>query len=142
MNLAGDPIGRNMLFILGTKELLGYSTGLLKESGLLFCENLNIYSSDCMPFTPYEIPSINIARGSGTGLFYCHTAEDVAANANEYGLKDVYKATVILLEHILNGAFYPVPRGIDDTLREKIERYLWHSKLEKPELKWQEKYKK
>jgi aminopeptidase YwaD len=142
VDLAGDPIGRNMLFVLGTKELLGYASGLLKENGLLFAENLNIYSSDCMPFSPYEIPSLNIARGSGIGLFYCHTEGDTVKNANEYGLKDVYKATITLLEHILNAAFYPVGKEIDDTLREKIEKYLWHSQLEKPELKWKEKYKK
>jgi aminopeptidase YwaD len=142
VDLAGDPIGRNILFVLGTKELQGYAGGLLREHGLLFSENLSIYSSDCMPFTPYEIPSLNLARAGGKGLFYCHTEEDHAKNATEYGLKDVYKATVVLLEHILNGEFYPVPRGIDDTLREKIEKYLWQSTLEKPELLWQEKYKK
>ncbi len=142
VDLAGDPIGRNVLFVLGSKELQGYAGGLLREHGLLFSENLNIYSSDCMPFTPYEIPSLNIARAGGKGLFYCHTEEDHAKNASPYGLKDVYQATIVLLEHILNGEFYPVPRGIDDSLREKIEKYLWHSTLEKPDLMWQEKYKK
>lgn len=142
VDLAGDPIGRNMLFVLGTKELLGYARGLLREDGLIFSENLNIYSSDCMPFSPYEIPSLNIARVGGKGLYYIHTEEDSAKNATEYGLRDIYSATVTLLQHILNAKFYPVPRGIDDTLREKIEKYLWQSTLEKPELFWQEKYKK
>lgn len=142
VDLAGDPIGRNILFVLGTKELMGYAGGLLKENGLLFSENLNIYSSDCMPFSPFEIPSLNIARAGGKGLFYCHTEEDNYRNASEYGLADVYKATVVLLEHILNAAYYPVVKAIDDSLREKIEKYLWHSQLEKPELKWIEKYKK
>jgi hypothetical protein len=45
------------------------------------------------------------------------------------------------LERILNAGFYPVPRGIDDSLRDKIERYLWQSRLEKPELQWREKYR-
>lgn len=142
VDLAGDPIGRNVLFTLGTKELLGYASGLLKENGLLFSEHLSIYSSDCMPFTPYEIPSLNIARMGGKGLFYCHTEGDKAVNASEYGLQDVYKAAVTILERILNAAYYPVAKAIDDSLRDKIESYLWNSQLEKPELKWKEKYKK
>ncbi|MDD2360790.1 MAG: hypothetical protein PHE66_10170, partial [Syntrophaceticus schinkii] len=105
-------------------------------------ENLNIYSSDCMPFSVYEIPSLNLARLGGKGLFHIHTDKDTAANATEYGLKDVYLATKTILDRVLNAMMYPVPTGFDDSLRDKIERYLWHSTLEKPELKWKEKYKK
>jgi hypothetical protein len=142
VDLAGDPIGRNVMFVLGTKELQGYASGLLKEQNLLFSDTLNIYSSDCMPFAVYEIPSLNIARVGGKALYFGHTAGDVAKNTSEYGLKDVYQATVTILERILNAGYYPVPMGIDDTLREKIERYLWHSQLEKPELQWKEKYRR
>ena len=142
VDLAGDPIGRNVVFVMGSKELQGYAGGLLREQGLVFSENLNIYSSDCMPFSIYEIPSLNLARLGGKGLFHIHTDKDTAANATEYGLKDVYLATKTILDRVLNAMMYPVPTGFDDSLRDKIERYLWHSTLEKPELKWKEKYKK
>jgi len=142
VDLAGDPIGRNVMFVLGSKELMGYAGGLLKEEGLLFSENLNIYSSDCMPFCVHEIPSLNLARVGGKALFYCHTEDDVAKHTSEFGLRDVYQATKTLLKHILNSVYYPVTKDIDDSLRDKIERYLWHSLLEKPELKWREKYRK
>lgn len=142
VDLAGDPIGRNVMFVLGSKELQGYAGGILKEQGLLFSEALSIYSSDCMPFTPYEIPSLNLARVGGKALYFGHTADDIAKHCNDYGLQDVYKASLTILKRVLNSAFYPVPGGIDDSLREKIERYLWQSTLEKPELFWQEKYKK
>ena len=142
VDLAGDPIGRNVIFVLGSKELQGYAGGVLRENGLIFSENQNIYSSDCMPFSVLEIPSLNLARVGGKGLFHCHTDLDKARNASEFGLMDVSKATQVILERVLNGRMYPVPGGIDDTLREKIERYLWHSTLEKPELKWKERYRK
>jgi len=142
VDLAGDPIGRNLLFVLGTKELMGYSSGLLRENGLMFSEALNIYSSDCMPFCIHEIPSLNLARAGGKALFYAHTEDDIAKHTTEFGLKEVSQATQILLKHILNSSIYPVNKEIDDSLREKIERYIWHSRLEKPELKWTEKYKK
>jgi hypothetical protein len=95
-----------------------------------------------MPFSIYEIPSLNLARVGGKALFYGHTADDVAKHTSEYGLTDVYQASVALLQRILNAGYYPVPRGIDDSLREKIESYLWNSTLQKPELHWKEKYRR
>lgn len=142
VDLAGDPIGRNIMMVLGTKELMGYASGILKEEGLLFHESLSIYSSDCMPFSVYEIPSLNLARVGGKALYHGHTAEDKAKYCNEYGLKDVYLASVSLLRRILNSVYYPVQKEIDDSLREKIEKYLWQSRLEVPKLFWQEKFKK
>jgi aminopeptidase YwaD len=142
VDLAGDPIGRNAIMVLGTKELMGYAGGILKENGMLFDEQLSIYSSDCMPFTPLEIPAINIARMGGKALYYIHTEDDKAKYVSQKGLEGPYKATVTLLGHILNAEIYPVVKAIDDSLRDKIEAYLWQSRLEKPELKWVEKYKK
>ncbi|PKN75334.1 MAG: hypothetical protein CVU49_03460 [Candidatus Cloacimonetes bacterium HGW-Cloacimonetes-2] len=142
VDLGGDPIGRNVLFVLGTKELMGYATGLLRGKGLLFAEQLNIYSSDGMPFSVFEIPSLNIARVGGTALFTGHTEEDTAKLCTEYGLTEIYLATQTLLDHVLNSQFYPINKEIDDSLRDKIERYLWNSTLTKPDLFWREKYKK
>lgn len=142
VDLAGDPIGRNAMMVLGTKELMGYAGGILKENGMLFDESLNIYSSDCMPFTPLEIPSLNIARLGGKALYNIHTEDDKARYVTQKGLEGPYKAAVIILSRILNAEIYPVAKAIDDSLRDKIEAYLWQSQLEKPELKWVEKYKK
>lgn len=142
VDLAGDPIGRNVMMVLGSKELMGYASGILKEEGLLFSESLSIYSSDCMPFSVLEIPSLNLARVGGKALYFGHTEDDIAKHTNEYGLKDVYQASLTLLKRILNSVFYPVNKEIDPSLRDDIERYLWHSRLEKPELKWKEKYRK
>jgi Zn-dependent M28 family amino/carboxypeptidase len=142
VDLAGDPIGKNTLITLGTKELQGYAGGVLKEHGLLFDEQLGTYSSDCMPFTPLEIPALNIARLGGKALYFIHTEDDKARNVSQKGLEGPFKATVTLLSHMLNADIYPVSKAIDDSLRDKIEAYLYQSRLEKPELKWMEKYKK
>jgi aminopeptidase YwaD len=142
VDLAGDPIGRNSLITLGTKELMGYAGGILKENGMLFDESLGIYSSDCMPFSPLEIPSLNIARMGGKALYYIHTEDDKAKHVTQKGLEGPYNAAVAILGRVLNADIFPVSKAIDDTLRDKIEAYLYQSRLEKPELKWQEKYKK
>jgi aminopeptidase YwaD len=142
VDLAGDPIGRNVLITLGTKELMGYAGGILKENGMLFDESLGIYSSDCMPFTPLEIPALNIARFGGKALYFGHTEDDKAKYVSQKGLEGPFKAAVKILDRILNAEIFPVTKAIDDSLRDKIEAYLYQSRLEKPELKWVEKYKK
>ncbi len=142
VDLAGDPIGRNALMVLGTKELMGYAGGVLREKGLPFDEQLSIYSSDCMPFSQLEIPALNVARLGGKALYFIHTEDDKAKYVSQKGLEAPYKATVTLLERILNADLYPIHKAIDDSLRDKIEAYLWQSRLEKPELKWIERYKK
>ncbi|MDD3524164.1 MAG: M28 family peptidase [Candidatus Cloacimonetes bacterium] len=142
IDLAGEVIGRNVLMVLGTKELMGYASGLLREEGIFFQEVLNIYSSDCMPFATYEIPSLNIARLGGKALFYIHTEDDQAKYCNQEGIDVVAEAGITLLRRILNAEFYPVNKAIDDSLREKIEKYMYNSTLGKPEMHWRESYKK
>ena len=71
---------------------------------MLFSES-GIYSSDCMPFSIYEIPSLNLARVGGK-LFCGHTADDVAKHTSEYGLTDVYQAAWRCCG-ILNAGYYP-----------------------------------
>jgi hypothetical protein len=95
-----------------------------------------------MPFSTLEIPSLNIARMGGKALYYIHTEDDKAKYVTQKGLEGPYNAGVTLLSRILNANIYPVTKAIDDSLRDKIESYLYQSQLEKPELKWVEKYKK
>lgn len=142
VDLSGDPIGQNRFTVLGTRELLGYAAGIAREHGLMFSEALDIYSSDCMPFAVHEIPSVNVLRSGGSGIHYVHTADDVAANVAPRGLEDTYLAVEGLLDRVLGAGIYPVKRAIDSSLKEKIERYLWRSLREKPELKWTESYKR
>lgn len=142
IDLAGDPIGRNVLMVLGSKELMGYAGGCLREEGIYFQEHLNIYSSDCMPFAAYEIPSINIARMGGKALYHIHTEDDRAQYCNQAGIDVVANAGITLLSRVLNAEIYPVNKEIDDSLRDKIEKYLYNSRLLKPELHWRESYRK
>ena len=142
IDLAGDPIGRNVLMVLGTKEIMGYASGTLREEGIYFQEILNIYSSDCMPFAVYEIPSINIARLGGKALFYIHSEDDQAKHCTQEGIDVVANAGITLLSRILNAKIYPVNKEIDDSLRDKIEKYMYNSRLQKPELHWRESYRK
>jgi aminopeptidase YwaD len=142
LDIAGDPIGTESLFVTGTRELLGWTAGVCREEGLLVQESFDIYSSDNMPFSVYEIPTVSIARFGGTGSYFIHSPGDVAANVSPLGIEKPARAAYAILSRVLNAGVYPVRKEIDDSFREKIERYTWTSTLEKPELKWMEKYRK
>ncbi len=142
LDVSGDPVGSDGMMVIGTKELLGYCDGLMKEAGVLYEAKLDIYSSDNMPFSVYEIPSVNIARFGGKASFHIHTPGDNAKNVSAQGYKNTINTAIILLKHILNADIYPVKKEIDDSIRDKIEKYIWNLNYEKPELEWKPKYRK
>jgi Zn-dependent M28 family amino/carboxypeptidase len=142
VDVAGDVIGTNTYIFLGSHAHRGYYGGISREAGLMFSERLDIYSSDGVPFAVYEIPSVNLARMNGKGTYFIHTQDDVAEYTDPRGLADLSRAVELILDRTLNADIFPVKKEIDSSLQEKLEKYLWNSTLEKPELKWTEKYKK
>lgn len=142
VDVSGDAIGIDAITVLGSKELLGYAEGISKEIGVAFKSKLDIYSSDGMPFAVYEIPSVNIARWGGKGSFFIHTPGDNPKYIGKPGLENTVKSAINLLNKVLNAKIYPIKKEIDDSLRDKIEKYLWNLTKEKPELYWTPKYKK
>jgi Iap family predicted aminopeptidase len=121
---------------------MGYFEGLSKEIGLAFYSDLDIYSSDSMPFAKYEIPSVNILRYGGKGSYFIHTPQDSPRQITQKGLESTITATINFLKHILNAEIFPIKKEIDTSLREKIEKYLWNLNFEEPKLDWKPKYKR
>lgn len=121
---------------------MGYTDGIVRESGLFFNKVLDIYSSDCMPFAHHEIPAINIARWGGEPSCYCHTEDDTPEKICNEALERSAKAGRVILDRVLNAEIYPVTKEIDESLREKIEKYLYWNTRQEPKLNWEPKYKK
>lgn len=142
LDIAGDPIGNDCLFVVGTRELAGYAAGVCREAGIAPHASVDVWPSDGMPFALYEVPSVNVARTDGRGSFHIHTAGDVAANVTAAGLEHPVRAARTLLERVLGAEVFPLRREIDDALREKIEKYFWNLTQEKPELRWTDRLRK
>lgn len=142
LDVAGDPIGRDTLHVLGTRETAGYVGGIAREAGWALSEKLGVYSSDNVPFAVHEVPSVSIARGSGGGSYFIHTEDDVAKHVAPPGLDGPFHAGLTVLTRVLGAEVFPLKREIDDNLKDKLEKYLYRVRVEKPELKWRESYKK
>ena len=121
---------------------MGYIDGINREQGLLFKTGLDIYSSDNMPFTMYEIPSVNIARFGGKASVLAHTPDDKIENVSAFGLENTIKAAITTLDRLLNSKIFPIDSQIDKSLREKIEKYLYNLTGEDNLLRWIPSYKK
>jgi len=141
IDVSGDALGIDHMAVIGNKELMGYIDGIIREKGYMFERRLDIYSSDCMPFSAYEFPSVSLARSGGKASMNIHTDGDNYRNVNPEGYTSCIKASIQILERIINAEIYPVDRKIDSSLREKIEKYLWNLNYEEPKLEWTEKYK-
>ena len=142
VDVSGDELGRNSFIVLGTPKLLGFADGVTRELGHYFRSVLDIYSSDCMPFAAHEVPSVNISRWGGKSSFFIHTPGDGFSGTSAAGLEPVIAASVNLVGRVLNAGIFPVDREIDKSLREKVEKYLYGSLLEKPKLEWTPDYQK
>jgi hypothetical protein len=142
IDVSGDAMGMDGVAVIGTNQLMGYIDGLIRESGYMFQPRLDIYSSDCMPFSVYEFPSVNLARYGGKASRMIHTSGDNYKNVTPGGYKSCIEVAIHLLERINNALVYPIDREIDISLREKIEKYIWNLTYAAPEIEWQEKYKK
>ncbi|MBN2829962.1 MAG: M20/M25/M40 family metallo-hydrolase [Candidatus Cloacimonetes bacterium] len=142
VDVAGDIFGTDSMPVLGTNNLMGYVSGIMMEEGHYFSERLDIYSSDGIPFSVYEVPSVSIARFGGKGVSNIHTKDDVAKYCTAEGLEFYAHSAYVIMKRILESAIYPVKKEIDSSLRDRLEKYLWNSRLVKPELQWTPGYKK
>ncbi len=142
IDFSGDDLGVDKAVILGCRELLGYIDGITREDGICHITSMDIYSSDCMPFAVYEIPSINLVRSGGQGIHAYHTSLDTPEGVTNRGLEGNVKASMSILERVLNGLIYPTPRGIDSSLRPKLEKYVWNTTGHEPKLFWEKPYER
>ena len=141
VDVAGDALGQNAIYVLGSHELRGYSEGILREQGFFAKHSIDLYSSDGIPFSTLEVPSLNVARYGGMASSQGHTPNDRHEYITHRALKISSRTTSTLLDRILNAEFYPIDKKIDESLKEKIERYQWFMTNEEPKLQWTEKYR-
>lgn len=140
VDVTGDDIGTDELYITGSKELMGYAVGLTRADGIICNARLSIYSSDSIPFAQLEVPSVNLARYGGKASFHGHTPDDAPKFITQRGLHNTFRAALAMIEPILNGTYFPFDRVIDDALRPALENYLFGLYGTEPALDWQPKY--
>ncbi len=142
VDVAGDYFGSDRMMVIGTNDLKGYMAGISKEAGYCFNDVLDIYSSDAMPFSVYEIPSVNLARFGGSASSKIHTINDDMSDIYDKNLEFYFNATVNILDRVLSAKVWNIPKEIDSSLKPRIEKYMWGSRRKETKLEWTPAYKK
>lgn len=142
VDVAGDYFGKDLMMVIGSHDLKGYLSGISKEAGYCFDDQVAIYSSDAMPFAVYEVPSVNLARFGGSASTKIHTVNDDMTDICDKNLEFYFNATTNILERILNSKIWNITKEIDSSLKPKIEKYMWGSRRTEPKLEWTPAYKK
>ncbi len=140
VDVSGDDLGKDELYITGTNELLGFVGGCTRAAGVYCNTQISLYSSDSIPFAQLGVPSVNVARYGGKASFFGHTPGDAPGYITQRGLHNTYEATLAFSTPITHGKIYPVDRLIDDSLRPKLEAYLFGLKGVEPKIEWLPKY--
>jgi len=126
LDVGGNPFSPIIFRSIGTQELLNYVKGILHQKGMTGNFIEDIYSSDNMPFSRRNVPSLAIARA---GIEYKgHSPHDTAEMTCNEALVDIIDATEVILREIANSKFLPYERKISEELKKKIEDYFTERK--------------
>jgi len=136
VDVSGDILGTNRAICLSEKDAKQYLDFFNKETGSNFKIDINIYSSDCMPFALKGIPSINLARSGGKASFYIHTHNDALKFVSPSGLHPVIDYSLNLLNRLANAKKFPLSSKISPELRNKIIEYFENMQAKKVRLEW------
>ena len=139
VDVSGDILGMNRAICLSDQDSKQYLDFFNKETGSNFKIDVNIYSSDCMPFALKGIPSINLSRSGGKASFFIHTHNDTIKFVSPSGLHPVIDYSLNLVTRLANAKKFPLSRKISPELKNKIIEYFENMQAKKVKLEWENK---
>ena len=127
VDVAAPTLGHNIAMVMATDPVVGYIDGLMKELGSPCEAKLDIYSSDSIPFTDKGVPAINLCRFGAPGANYIHDRRDSLKSGyvDERALSITLEQALHLANRVVNAAVFPIPREISDTIKGKVDEYLF-----------------
>ena len=97
------------------------------------CEvKADIYSSDSIPFADKGVPAVNLCRFGAPGANYIHDRRDNLKSRyiDEKALDITLQQALRLADRVANAAAFPIAREIPETIKTKVDEYLFKDKKE------------
>ena len=123
VDIAGPIFGHNRFYISGPDQLKHDVECMGKEFGMEFMNPPDVYSSDNVSFSEYDIPAASIMRGGGYAMDG-HTVKDGIEDVDADHLAITGNFVVEFLRRTANAIDFPFPREIPDDQKKKIKNYL------------------
>ena len=130
LDMSGPILGSEHACIMGAESFKPYLDGMMNELGFPVHTTDDIYSSDSIPFSDKGVPAVNFIRESANGAGYIHDRRDDVENdfLSAAALEKTIAETLEFSKRVVNAEEFPIERKISDTIKEKIDRYLFRKK--------------
>ena len=127
-DVAGPVLGRDVIFVTGTNEILDYCKSFANEIGFTAVFHLDTYSSDSIPFADNGIPGINVTRFGLPGTAYIHNRYDIIKYLDYKNLEKTGSYQIKLMEKIDKAVNSPFEFKVSDEVKVKVDKYLFKDK--------------
>lgn len=127
VDVAAPTLGHNIALVTAADPAVGYVDGLMKELGSPCDVKLDIYSSDSIPFADRGVPAVNLCRFGAPGANYIHDRRDSLKSGyvDEKALGITLEQALFFTDRVANAAVFPIARDISDTIKGKVDEYLF-----------------
>jgi hypothetical protein len=119
LDLAGQIIGHHEFAVSAQKQVGDILRFIAQESGFPVTVRQNIYSSDSTAYADAGVPSFSFLRSGTIG----HSRYDEIKFTSAATMEKTTDFTLHCMGRIINSEILPIPRGIPDDLKEKLEVY-------------------
>ncbi len=120
-DMCGTILGNNMIFATGNDDLKNFTEAFCREYGMVADVIHDVHSSDSIPFADKGIPGLGLSRGTKSADI--HTRRDSIFPISAEQLNKDGDFAIAFITRVANSARMPVPTGMGDSMREKIDKY-------------------
>ena len=119
VDLAGQVIGHHEFAVTAQKQVGDVLRFIAQEAGFACTVKQNIYSSDSTAYADAGVPALSFLRAGTIG----HSRYDGIKLTSPATMEKTTAFMVYFTEKIINSKVFPIPTGIPDDLKEKLEIY-------------------
>ena len=119
VDLAGQVIGQHQFMITAQERVGDILRFMAQEIGFGAMVKQDIYSSDSTAYADAGVPSFSYLRGGTVG----HNRYDTISLCSPCAMEKSVRFMLHFCDRIINSEALPIPAGIPDDLKEKLDIY-------------------
>jgi hypothetical protein len=128
LDMIGCIMGRFIACCTSEDKLVHYIEYLAQEEGVGIAANDGVYSSDSTPFADKGVPAVSFARLAPDNTATIHNRYDTLEVMKAEQLMEDLDFIITFTEHMVNAKNCPVKREIPDSIKEKLDVYMFRKR--------------
>ncbi len=125
VDVGASVLGRDVACLIADESVVHFTDSFMKIAGHSVEIQRDIYSSDCMPFSDLDVPSISFFRVAAPGAGYIHCRHDIIDWLSPEGIEKTALPMLAYTDAMANAAVFPFARRVPADLHEKIDGYFY-----------------